>query len=189
MAEKTKITETSVSKSEEDTVREIVKHRRPNSSLNRQVQTEDGDNTKYLQHSLEISSLGSVNIRDSEQVQNRITEYFKICIKNDMKPSVAGLALAFNLSRKTIWEYANGRTKIPQTCVDEFQRAYSILNAQMEDYMQNGKINPVSGIFLMKNNMGYHDQQEYVVTPNINPEATAEELINEAKQLPDISDD
>ena len=32
--------------------------------------------------------------------------------------------------------------------------------------MQNGKINPVSGIFLMKNNMGYEDKTEMVVTPN-----------------------
>ena len=36
----------------------------------------------------------------------------------------------------------------------------------MVDYMQNGKINPVSGIFLMKNNFGYADKQEVIVTPN-----------------------
>ncbi len=36
----------------------------------------------------------------------------------------------------------------------------------MTDYMQNGKINPVSGIFLMKNHFGYTDKQEVVVTPN-----------------------
>ena len=32
--------------------------------------------------------------------------------------------------------------------------------------MQNGKINPVSGIFLMKNNFGYQDKSEVVLTPN-----------------------
>ena len=37
-----------------------------------------------------------------------------------------------------------------------------------ENYMQNGKINPVSGIFLGKNNFGYQDKTEYVVTPNMN---------------------
>lgn len=36
----------------------------------------------------------------------------------------------------------------------------------IEEYMQNGKINPVSGIFLMKNNFGYADKTEVVVTPN-----------------------
>ena len=39
-----------------------------------------------------------------------------------------------------------------------------------ENYMQNGKINPVSGIFLGKNNFGYQDKQEMVLTPN-NPES------------------
>ena len=32
--------------------------------------------------------------------------------------------------------------------------------------MENGKINPVSGIFLGKNNFGYQDKTEYVLTPN-----------------------
>jgi hypothetical protein len=32
--------------------------------------------------------------------------------------------------------------------------------------MLNGKINPVSGIFLGKNQWDYADKQEYVLTPN-----------------------
>lgn len=32
--------------------------------------------------------------------------------------------------------------------------------------MNSGKINPVSGIFLGKNNYGYQDKTEYVLTPN-----------------------
>ena len=36
-----------------------------------------------------------------------------------------------------------------------------------ENYSQNGKINPVMGIFLGKNNYGYQDKTEYVVTPNV----------------------
>ncbi len=43
----------------------------------------------------------------------------------------------------------------------------------LENWMQNGKINPVSGIFLMKNNFGYADKSEVVVTPN-NPLGDAE---------------
>ena len=35
-----------------------------------------------------------------------------------------------------------------------------------ENYMQNGKINPVSGIFLGKNNFGYQYKTEHVLTPN-----------------------
>jgi hypothetical protein len=32
--------------------------------------------------------------------------------------------------------------------------------------MADGKINPVAAIFLMKNNHGYKDQTDVVVTPN-----------------------
>jgi hypothetical protein len=41
-----------------------------------------------------------------------------------------------------------------------------------ENYMQNGKINPVSGIFLGKNHYGMQDKTEYVVTPNVQQETT-----------------
>lgn len=56
----------------------------------------------------------------------------------------------------------------------------------MENYMQNGKINPVAGIFLMKNNMGYQDKQEVVVTPNqqLGEQIPAEAL--EKKYLEDV---
>jgi hypothetical protein len=40
-----------------------------------------------------------------------------------------------------------------------------------ENYMQNGKINPVSGIFLGKNNFGYQDKTEHVITPTINSDS------------------
>ena len=35
-----------------------------------------------------------------------------------------------------------------------------------ETYMNSGKVNPVAGIFLGKNNFGYQDKTEYVLTPN-----------------------
>lgn len=41
-----------------------------------------------------------------------------------------------------------------------------MMENQWETYMNSGKINPVSGIFLGKNNYGYQDKTEYVLTPN-----------------------
>ena len=54
-----------------------------------------------------------------------------------------------------------------------------------ENYMQNGKINPVSGIFLGKNNFGYVDKQEHVLTPTANSDAdySAEDI--RKRYLPD----
>lgn len=54
--------------------------------------------------------------------------------------------------------------------------------------MNSGKVNPVAGIFLGKNNFGYQDKTEYVLTPNTNQDNdySAEDIraryINSAEQ-------
>lgn len=129
---------------------------------------EPGDNTRYINHSLELAKLKKPDMTNPDAVNNRIAEYFEICAKNDMKPNVAGLALAFDVDRKTIWAWANGVDCkfLPSESSNAIKKAYQLLNVQMEDMMQNGRINPVAGIFLMKNNMGYKDEQEVTVKPN-----------------------
>ena len=57
-----------------------------------------------------------------------------------------------------------------------------------ENYMQNGKINPVSGIFLGKNNFGYQDKTEYVVTPNMNNDSDFSADDIKKRYLPDSAD-
>lgn len=140
------------------------KQKRPEKSKQMSVQTDPGDNTKYLNHNLQIASLPSIDTADEKQVEKRIFEYFQICSQNDMKPSMAGMALAIGVSRSTLWEWSVGNVR-SNTHFDTIKKAVQMLDAQMVDYMQNGKINPVSGIFLMKNNFGYKDQQEVVVKP------------------------
>ena len=46
------------------------------------------------------------------------------------------------------------------------QRTCRNMELLWEQLMLNGKTNPVSGIFMGKNNFGYQDKQEYVLTPN-----------------------
>lgn len=97
-------------------------------------------------------------------------------------------SLAFGVDRKTIWAWANGvdSKTLPTESRNLIKKAYQLLNAQMESYMQNGKINPVAGIFLMKNNMGYADKQEVILTPNqqLGDQVPAEDL--EKKYLEDV---
>lgn len=133
----------------------------------------EGDNNKYTAFALDIMKLQRINIEDPEQVRGRIIDYFQICADHDMKPGVAGLSLALGIDRRRLWEIktgVQGRNPFPQECKDAIKAAYISLESMMENYMQNGKINPVSGIFLMKNNFDYQDRQDYVVTPNTNNE-------------------
>ena len=164
-------------------------NKRPDST----AQLEPGDNRKFLEHDLKMWDWPAVDMTKPEAVTERIGNYFRICAEDDMKPSVAGMALAFGMDRRRLWEIVNGVVgtnsvthNVAPEARDSLKKAYYFLNAQMENYMQNGKINPVAGIFLMKNNMGYADKQEVVLTPNqqLGDQVPAEDL--EKKYLEDV---
>ena len=164
-------------------------NKRPDRSAAMSVHAKAGDNRKYLEHSMTMFDWPVINARRPEQVKERIGMYFALCAKDDMKPSVAGMALAFGIDRRTLWKWANGIESdyIPAESRDFIKKAYQFLNAQMENYMQNGDINPIAGIFLMKN-MGYADKQEVVVTPNqLGEQLSANDL--QKKYLEDVAID
>lgn len=159
-----------------DVVEEIVKKPRggKNSPVigNNGLQVEPGDNTKYLMLGRELFNLPSIDLKDPEQVSNRLDEFFAIHARYDMKPTVAGMGMALGLDRRRLWEVKTGVTDrnqdLPTLTRDFIKKAYEYMEILWENYMQNGKINPVSGIFLGKNNFGYQDKTEHVVTPNVN---------------------
>lgn len=152
-----------------------------------QEYVEAGDNSKYIRHALATLNQPPIDISDPVQVENRLDWYFNHCFTNDMKPTVSGFCNSLGISRNTLFEWRRGRYR-GDTHQAIIVRAYNILEALWEDYMQNGKINPVSGIFLGKNNFGYADKQEYVVTPNTNQVEEVDIVAIEQKyaELPDI---
>lgn len=136
---------------------------------------EPGDNTMYLQQSLELMNLPTIDLHDVVAVQERINEFFDIMAKYDTKPTVAGMAMALGMDRRTLWAIRNDqptggagyKSALPPEVANIIKKSYLLMENLWENYMQNGKINPVSGIFLGKNNYGYQDKTEYVVTPNV----------------------
>lgn len=142
------------------------------------------DNVNFTLHNLDIVALKPIDARlcSEEQLQKRCFEYLEICLRNDMKPSLAGLALALNVSRQTLINYITGASQITKENEAVLRKFSTFLNALLEDYIQNGKMNPVSAIFIAKNNFGYKDAQEYIVN-NATQEASPESLIEEANLL------
>lgn len=163
------------------------KRNRPDLANFGQEYVEPGDNSKYLGHALTIANMPPVNLSDIEAVTERIDWYFDHCFSNDMKPTVAGLCNALKIHRSTLLEWKRGtyRDGSYQAVV---LKAYAVMEELWEHYMQNGKINPVSGIFLAKNNYGYTDKQEYVLTPNQSQLSSVDPATIEAKyaELPDV---
>lgn len=135
------------------------------------LRVEEGDNTKFLMANVELMNMPDINIKNPEEVQQRVNDYFKLYASYDMKPTVAGLGMALNLDRRRLWEIKTGNhtsstPKLPAEVEDIIKKAYKLMENLWETYMNSGKINPVSGIFLGKNNFGYQDKTEYVLTPN-----------------------
>ena len=162
-----------------DVVEEIVKKpkKKPRGGNNfltdAALNVQPGDNSKYILVSMQLMNLPDIDLHDAEQVQERLREYFRIHAENDMKPTVAGMGLALNgMDRRRLWEIrtdvADRNQDLPTATRDSIKRAYKFMETMWENYMQNGKINPVSGIFLGKNNFGYQDKTEHIVTPNVN---------------------
>lgn len=143
------------------------------------------DNVNYTLHNLDLLTFAPIDckVEYGEVVEARCYDYIEQCMKNQMKPTLAGLALAIGCTRQTLLDYINGNTPIPKENREILQRYNSLLNSLMEDYMMNGKVNPVTGLFISKNNFGYKDTQEFVVNNNNQEESTPETLIEEANLL------
>lgn len=151
------------------TVETVIPVTRNNATIKENV--EAGDNSRFLGHALKVADMPLVDLNDPEAVRQRIRDYFEMCFEADMKPSVSGLCSAVKINRTTLLDWKRGKYRA-DTHQAIILDAYKVLESLWEEYMQNGKINPVSGIFLGKNNYGYQDKQEMVLTPNTGmPEA------------------
>ena len=144
-----------------------------------------GENAKMLRYSLALSNLPKIDYDNIEQVKQRLQEYYNISVEYDSKPSVACLALAFGMDRFNLFNVLNGKSnKIKNIdCIYTIKTAYSIITSHYEQMMNNGKINPVSGIFLMKNNFGYKDNVEYTVLTEQNNNVNDNDIYNRANLL------
>ena len=151
-----------------------------------QLNVEPGDNSRFLRHALATRNMPPIDISDPNQVRDRLDWYFNHCFDEDMKPTVTGFCNSLGINRTTLFDWKNGnhRAGTHQRIILD---AYALLEELWENYMQNGKINPVSGIFLGKNNFGYADKQEYVVTPKTGEVEAVDPNVIEAKyaELPD----
>lgn len=155
-------------KDSSDPIDQIVKAKRtrnrPDLAKFGEENTEPGDNSRFLRHALASWDMPPIDISDPEQVEQRITDYFLYCAENDRKPNMIGMANWLGVDRATVNSWKTGEYRAA-THLPVIKKAVDILEELWVDYMQNGKVNPASGIFLGKNMFGYRDTQDVVVTP------------------------
>lgn len=146
-----------------------------------------GEAAAYTAHNLQISMMPNIDLNDPQAVQIRTTDYFSLCVQNDMRPSVEGYSLSLGITRQTLYSLRTGRKKCPNEVRTILEKVQALLTAQMVDYMQSGKINPIAGIFLMKNNMAYtnDDKGSQELETGTNIEADVQEIAKKYGVLPE----
>ncbi len=152
--------------------------------------TEEGYNSKALLYLMDLKNTAEINTKDPDQVRDRIEWYFNKCIEYDMKPGVESLAVALHVDRTTLYRWAKGQMNTQSGITPAVKDAYQVITAMMENYMMNGKINPVAGIFLMSNNMGYQQKVTHGLvqeTPDPLEGKSIEELRKRYADVIDIS--
>lgn len=147
------------------------------------LNVEEGENTKYTIHALDLAMLPKIDLLKPDDVAERTRTYFEMCIKADMKPTMAGYALALDVDRLQLQKIIYGSRECNETSREIIIKAYRMLTAQMEDYMSNGKIHPIAGIYLMKNNMNYSDKENVIPEIEVDKPMSIEQLISTAKSL------
>jgi hypothetical protein len=146
---------------------------------------QEGDTSRFLRHVMANKGMPPIDISDPVQVEDRIAWYFNHCVEDDIKPTVGGLCNSLGISRDTLnkWKREKQRSG---THTDIIKKAYEMMDELWEHYMMNGKINPVTGIYLGKVLYGHIEEQHITITPN-NPlgESSDYQAIEEKyKQLP-----
>lgn len=125
----------------------------------------EGYNTQMIMFMREVMPEESIDINDVEEMNRRFTRYLDICAKYDKKIGNLAAYAAIGITKEQAKDFEVNSKSNPA-------RAYFIKKVRQfcsmyrEGLMQDGKVNPVTGIFWQKNYDGLKDQQEVVVTPN-----------------------
>ena len=153
------------------TMKQVVKRKRNRPDLQQfgYELADPGDNSKATMFIQALNKFDKVDLSDEKAVKQRMDEFWQLCIDFDTKPQVSGMADVLGLDRRRLWEITHDVPHRNLECSsatrDLIKKEYRKLEVLWEYYILNGKVNPVSAIFLGKNNFDYADRQEITLTP------------------------
>ncbi len=166
----------------------LSKEERERISQHRTPKLKQGENAQTLQFMLRMSSLPRVDYTSAEAVAERIQYYFEQCVEYDIRPGIEGMCNALGIARNTFYDWSVGNNRKGQGHQEVTLRAKQVLAAMLEEWMQTGKINPVTGIFLSANNFGYKQRVEVTQEINTNVLDSASPAELEARYAQNIID-
>ena len=111
----------------------------------------------------------AIDPSDARQLRQRFLDYVDLCDRLGSKLLVSGLCTALGFTRDELVRWGNGKSTrldmvLSSESASELKNILKFLEISWESAMQNdGYRNPVTGIFLGKNNFGYRDESQTVI--------------------------
>lgn len=105
---------------------------------------------------------------DVEKMERRFARYLELCAQWDMKVGNQAAYAAIGIDKDDAYEWSNRNLGNPARTAF-IKKVQKVCAMYREGLMEDGKVNPVTGIFWQKNYDGMKDQQEVVLTPNTSP--------------------
>lgn len=143
---------------------------------------------QIMKFNLLVMQTFSGKAQTPEELADRFTEYFEMCIKNGRIPTVEGLALVSGYERKSFYEVSKGEFSVQFTPI--IKKAKDYIATYDAEMVANGKIPAPVYIFRSKNYYGMKDVQEVKVEANQNSQIpeNAEEIIDKLPERNSASD-
>ena len=128
----------------------------------------EGYNTKRIMFMQAILPTEPLDHNDVEEMERRFQKYLQKCAEWDMKVGNQAAYAAIGINKDLAYEWTVRRQTNPAR-TEFIKKVQQFCAMYREGLMEDGKVNPVTGIFWQKNYDGMKDQQEVVLTPNTNP--------------------
>ena len=127
-----------------------------------------GYNTRRIAFMQEILPSEPLDNDDVDEMERRFANYLQKCAEWDMKIGNQAAYAAIGLNKDLVYEWTHRALGNPRR-TEFVKKVQQFCAMYREGLMEDGKVNPVTGIFWQKNYDGMKDQQEVVLTPNANP--------------------
>lgn len=118
---------------------------------------------KVLKFNLDIMKKATNKPKTVEELQDRFTEYFELCIEEGMPPTIEGLALCSGWCRSTFYDIGEGKVNVQFS--DTVKKAKDYVCNYDASMASIGKVNAPIYIFRAKNFYDMKDVQEVKAGP------------------------
>ena len=139
-----------------------------------------------IDYALDVFTAPTPNLHNPEEVQQAIMNYFRSCQHRKVRPGNLGLYAALGMSKQEVHNVVTGRdkNKVSPVSRDLIKKAQRAMSQYREGLALEGKLNPVTYIFMGKNFDGLADTQQIEVTAQPVQQATLspEEIARQIEQ-------